>query len=270
MGDNLDNDTTAMPVHNVQVDGFFMDKTEVTKELWQSVQTWANNNGYSIGAGAWKDVAHPALSMSWCDAVKWCNARSQKEGLTSCYYTDSAQTLIYKDGEVNIDNTMVKWTANGYRLPTEAEWEKAARGGATGLRFPWGDTITHSQANYFSSNSFSYDVSPTGGYHPTYAVVGLPFTSPVGSFAANGYGLFDMAGNLAEWCWDWHSDSFYGTPASLSNPNGPDSGSGREIRGGFWVKTDWFSSARNCRVANRGGGGPTSNSIAIGFRSVRR
>jgi hypothetical protein len=68
--------------------------------------------------------------------VKWCNARSQQEGLTPCYDTDAGQTIIYKSGPTNIDSTMVKWTANGYQLPTEAEREKAARGGEAGLRFP--------------------------------------------------------------------------------------------------------------------------------------
>ena len=261
MGDNLDGDTGAMPVHNVQMDAFFIDKTEVTKELWQSVQGWANNNGYSIGSGAFNGTSHPVQTISWYDAVKWCNARSQKEGLTPCYYTDTAQTFIYKSGSTTIDNTMVKWTATGYRLPTEAEWEKAARGGATGQRFPSGNNITHSFANYYSSASYAYDTSPTRGYHPAYG----SNTAPIGSFAANAYGLFDMAGNVWEWTWDWHSSTYYGTPASLANPQGPASGSYRVIRGGRWG--DYAS---YCRVAHRIYNGPSGAGSDCGFRSVRR
>jgi formylglycine-generating enzyme required for sulfatase activity len=252
MGDNLDGMTDAMPVHNVQVDAFFMDKTEVTKELWQSVQTWGNANGYSIDGGGFKDVAHPVHSMNWYDAVKWCNARSQKENLTPCYYTDAAQTLIYKSGNTNIDNTMVKWTASGYRLPTEAEWEKAARGGATGLRYPWGNSITVANANYSVAGN-------------PWATGSTPYTSPVGSYPGNAYGLFDMAGNLWEWTWDWYASSYYGTPESLTDPHGPVSGSDRVSRGGRWGDV-----ADGCRVAFRFPYGPGYTGYYIGFRTVRR
>ncbi|MEI7908711.1 MAG: SUMF1/EgtB/PvdO family nonheme iron enzyme [Verrucomicrobiota bacterium] len=260
MGDNLDGTANAMPVHSVQVDGFFMDKYLVTKELWQSVQTWANNNGYSINTGSWRDTGHPVSTINWYDAVKWCNARSQKEGLTPCYYTDAAQTLIYKTGNCELDNTMVKWTANGYRLPTEAEWEKAARGGVTGQRFPWGDSISHSQANFYNGGGESYQTGTTG-YHPTYG----GGTSPVGSFAANAYGLFDMAGNLWEWNWDWWSTSFYGAPESLTNPRGPVSGSYRVLRGGYWA-----FNAGICRVSGRYYYYAGYADYYGGFRSVRR
>ncbi|MDP3848885.1 MAG: SUMF1/EgtB/PvdO family nonheme iron enzyme [Luteolibacter sp.] len=242
MGDNLDGLTDAMPVHNVQVAAFFMDKTEVSKELWQSVQTWGNANGYSIGGGSANGAGHPAHSMSWYNMVKWCNARSQKEGLTPCYYTDAAQNVIYKSGDVNVQNTWVKWNASGYRLPTEAEWEKAARGGSTGLRYPWGNSITTSNANYSS-----------GG------------TTPVGSYPANGYGLFDMAGNIWEWTWDWYSGSYYGSPESTDNPPGPASGSDRVLRGGSWSTV-----SSNCRAAFRYSYSPGGSYYGLGFRPVRR
>jgi formylglycine-generating enzyme required for sulfatase activity len=194
--------------------------------------------------------------------VMWCNARSEKEGLTPVYYTDDAQTTIYKTGFVNVTNAQVKWTANGYRLPTEAEWEKAARGGLSGKRFPWGDTISHSQANYYARSSYSYDSSGSvNNFHPSYATGSSPYTSPVGAFAANGYEVHDMAGNVFEWCWDWYGSYAAG---SQTNPRGDTWGSNRVRRGG-----SYSHNASGCRVASRYSSNPSSYDNTMGFRVVR-
>ncbi len=267
MGDNFNDSDISWgerPTHTVYVSAFYMDRYEVTKALWDEVYQWAITHGYSFEYGAQgKANNHPAHTMTWYDAVKWCNARSEKEGRVPAYYTSAAQTTVYRSGQVDVQNDWVKWSA-GYRLPTEAEWEKAARGGSSGQRFPWGNTITHSQANYWAYPSgYAYDINPTEGYHPNFQSGDYPYTSPVDYFAPNGYGLYDMAGNVWEWCWDWWSVSYYGTSPS-SDPRGPTSGSYRVLRGGRWAYLALY-----CRAAHRGSYYPDFRDIGIGFRSVR-
>ncbi|MCX6880692.1 MAG: SUMF1/EgtB/PvdO family nonheme iron enzyme [Verrucomicrobia bacterium] len=256
MGDSLDG--IAAPV-SVTVSAFYMDVNEVTLSLWQSVYYWATSHGYTFTrVGAGKGVNHPVHTVNWYDCVKWCNARSEQAGIAPVYYKDAELTLIYKSGEVPV---FVNWAAKGYRLPTEAEWEKAARGGLSEQRFPWGNTITQNLANYYAETaSYSYDLGPNG-LNATGSIGGTsPATSPVGSFAANGYGLNDMAGNVGEWCWDW-----YGTPyAGGSDPHGATSGSSRVIRGGRW---DYY--ANYCRVAYRYDNAPGGSGNNRGFRVVR-
>ncbi len=131
-----------------------------------------------------------------------------------------------------------------------------------GQRFPWGDTITHLQANYDSRTTPAYDVSATRGYHPTYATGVFNYTSPVGAFGANGYGLYDMAGNVWEWCWDRQGD--YGTTA-VTAPKGVDSGSpNRMFRGGHW-----YFPANYARCAYRWADYPDFLSSYLGFRPAR-
>jgi len=137
MGDTLDGLVNAIPV-SVTLSAFYMDVHEVSWSQWQSVYFWATNHGYALTAGAGKAANHPVHSVSWYDCVKWCNARSEQAGLTPVYYTDATQTTVYRTGQINITNACVNWGANGYRLPTEAEWEKAARGGLKRATVPVG------------------------------------------------------------------------------------------------------------------------------------
>lgn len=258
-----------LPVHRVYVSAFYMDKHEVTKALWDEVALWANTNGYDIGPsdGLGNAPNHPVRNVSWYEAVKWCNARSEKEGLTPCYTVGG---LTYRRGRSTPE---CNWGANGYRLPTEAEWEKAARGGCESRRFPWcdADTIQHNRANYYSSAQYAYDTSRTREFHPDWKG-STPGTSPVGTFAPNGYGLYDVAGNVWEWCWDWHApapfqqrfDPSYYEVSPSSDPRGPSSGWDRVCRGGSWQ-----SSAILLRVACRFSYVPETEIDTLGFRVVR-
>ena len=258
-----------LPQHTVYVSAFYMDKYEVTSNLWRKVYTWAMNDGYIYGysfGGSWggKASTHPVRSVDWYDAIAWCNARSQMDGFTPCY--TNANGTVYANAAGNSFAGGCNWAANGYRLPTEAEWEKAARGGVANHRFPWcdADDIQHARANYkAATNLFSYDTSPTTGYHPTFATNDTPYTSPVGSFAPNGYGLYDMAGNVWEWCWDWYEGTYYSS-SPATDPRGPSSGTDRVRRGG-----PWSGNCEAVRVADRNYVEPEDESSLNGFRCVR-
>lgn len=262
MGD-LDGSYFAVPLHTVTVSAFAMDQNPVTKAQWDSVKTWSGGNGYTFdNAGSGKAPTHPVQGVNWWDCVKWCNARSEMEGRTPCYYNDSSYSSVFRTGT---NAPYVKWDASGYRLPTEAEWERAARGGIDGQRFPWGNTISWSNANYYASPSsviggVTYDVNATAGSNPVFNDGTVPYTSPVGSFPANTYGLFDMVGNVWEWCWDWYGDY---TSAAQTDPHGPASGDGRVYRAGSWSSQSPF-----CRVAARYGNPPATVANALGFRCV--
>jgi formylglycine-generating enzyme required for sulfatase activity len=221
------------PVRQVSVAAFFMGETEVTFGEWVSVLGWAKANGYAFsnkGSGA--SDKHPVTDVSWHDTVKWCNAKSEKEGLTPCYRDSGG---IYRSGTE--DGVTCDWGTNGYRLPTEAEWEKAARGGLVGKKFPNGDSLEKTDANIDGSS-----------------------TVEVGKYPANGYGLRDMEGNVREWCWDW-----YGTPyAGGIDPRGAGTGSNRVLRGG-----DWDYGANFARSARRGNSAPSNAYDSYGFRLAR-
>ena len=213
--------------YSLTVDSFYMDKTEVTYAHWKRVYSWAIAHGYDFDhPGSGKGGKHPVHSVSWYDCVKWCNARSEMEGHPPAYRVDGE---VYRTGQSNPDTDL---DGSGYRLPTTTEWQYAARGGLHGKRFPWGDTISHSRAN--------------DCYHPRYSGDSQPYTLPVGSFAPNRYGLYDMAGNLSEWC----------TNAS---------GSDRCFLGG-----DWSMPRAGCQCGYAPWTLADYADSRFGFRSVRR
>jgi len=287
MGDTFsEGNSDELPLHDVYIDAFYMDKYEVSNEKMREVMQWAfdngkitatvatvtnlegdqkelldlnssdcqisfltNNNTFVVDAGK---SNYPCVEVTWYGSQAYCNYKSDMAGLERC--------IAFTDWSCD-------WNANGYRLPTEAEWEKAARGGAAGMRFPWSDTniITHARANYSSSSSYPYDVSTTRGYNPAFTNGVMPYTSPEGYFAANDYGLYDMAGNVWEWNNDWYSGSWYSDAgATNANTRGPESGSYRVKRGG-----SWRNGAVLARCANRYYGTPGDSWGRLGFRCVR-
>ncbi|NBV85547.1 MAG: HYR domain-containing protein, partial [Verrucomicrobia bacterium] len=233
--------TPDAPLQTVAVNEYYISVNDMTKAQWDAVRDWAFSNGYSdLAVGAGKASNHPVQTVSWYDAVKWANAASEKEGLKPSYTLYGA---VYRTGRS--DAVVCDWTANGYRLPTEAEWEVAARGGLESKQYPWGNF------GYYNMNCNGGNTSFQSGFSP--------YTSPVGSYAANGYGLYDMAGNVAQWCWDW-----YGTMVAGSDPRGPRTGSKRILRGGSWY--DYVDKAQ---CSARSSETPSLGSDKVGFRLVR-
>ena len=186
-------------------------------------------DGSAFGLKSTKGAGYPCVEVTWYGSAAYCNYRGEMEDRELCY---------------DLSDWSSDLTAKGYRLPTSEEWEYAARGGLSGKRFPWGDTITHSQANYYSDSSYSYDISPTREYHPDYDAGGFPYTSPGGTFAVNGYGLRDVSGNVWNWCNDVDGVS-------------------RVVRGG-----SWYSYATEVRCGYVGSTAPHNSVGFFGFRVV--
>jgi formylglycine-generating enzyme required for sulfatase activity len=215
--------------HQVTVSTFYLGKHEVTQKEWQEVM--GNNPSNFQGDNL------PVEQVSWYEAVEYCNKRSQREGLVPAY---------------TINGTDVSWdrSASGYRLPTEAEWEYACRAG-TGGPFSTGNNITPEQANY--DGNYPYNNNAKGTYREK--------TVNAGSFAANPWGLYDMHGNVWEWCWDWYGDYPSG---AQTDPVGPAAGADRVRRGG-----SWNFDGRYLRSADRGSYAPANRNYYLGFRLAR-
>ncbi|MDR2951946.1 MAG: SUMF1/EgtB/PvdO family nonheme iron enzyme [Treponema sp.] len=215
--------------HQVTVSSFYMKKYEVTQAEYEQVM--GTNPSSFIGLNL------PVESVTWYDAVEYCNKLSQRDGLTFAY-------------QISGTNVTCNWNANGYRLPTEAEWEYACRAGTT-TPFNTGSNITTSQANY--DGNHPYNGNPAGTF--------LDKTTTAGNFAPNAWGLYDMHGNVWEWCWDWQGDYSSG---AQTNPRGPVQGSFRVVRGG-----SWYAYGRFLRSAYRYDSDPSGRYSNLGFRLVR-
>lgn len=268
--------------HNVAVNGIYADRTEVTQGLWRDVTAWAITNGYSLAdpIALTGDLGpeFPVSRVSWSEAVAWCNARSERDGLTPIYYADAACTNVLRDTEQAVFAR--SFTNNGYRLPTEAEWERAARGFIAGAHFPWGgdtDAGDAARANTWLSGDLSehlwFLVTPAGGHAELQAeYVGVlpaapgeadpsPWQTYLIVYPPNGWGLVDMAGNVGEWCWDWWRPD---APQGTNNPTGPATGTHRMVRGGSFGNTP-----DKCTVFHRGFQRPDARRACTGFRCVR-
>ncbi|MEA1972662.1 MAG: SUMF1/EgtB/PvdO family nonheme iron enzyme [Candidatus Cloacimonadota bacterium] len=231
MGDRFNEGSSSeLPLHNVTLNSFYMAETEVTQGEYEAlIGNNPSQTSYGIGEN------HPVSNLSWYDMIAYCNAKSTAEGLTPVYSGSGTGTIC-------------DWNANGYRLPTEAEWEYAARGGineADNYRY----SGCHNEADlpdyaWYSSNGGSY-------------------CKEVGTKQPNQLGLYDMSGNVYEWCWDCYDSSYYSSSPS-SNPHGANSGSYRVFRGGYW-----YYSADYCRVAYRDGYYPSYSFLSLGFRICR-
>jgi formylglycine-generating enzyme required for sulfatase activity len=279
MGDSLaEGSSDELPLRSVTQNPFVMEKKEVTLEQWRAVRTWALKNGYDFdNEGAARGPNHSVHGVSWYDAVKWCNARSEMERREPCYYTGSPFTSdrVYRSGRVDLNNSQFSFsggltnTGKGYRLPTEAEWELAARGGITGARFPQGATLSHAQANYTADPNAAelagIDVSTTAGPHPVFGARGMSFSAPVGSFPANPAGLYDLSGNVAEWCWDWYAPYPAGAVTNPRVGDKPVTDPKRVLRGGSGQR-----GAMQARTSARDAAAPDAVAPDIGFRVVRR
>jgi formylglycine-generating enzyme required for sulfatase activity len=216
----------ARPAHKITLSSFCMDRHEVTQESYEDLM--------GVNPSKFEGDQRPVEQVRWTQAVKYCNARSRKEGLAPCY---------------NETTWQCDFSAGGYRLPTEAEWEYACRAGAT--------------------TAYAFGDDPQGlGAHAWFKGNAAKATHPVGGKRGNAWGLQDLHGNVAEWCHDFYAPDYYkASPAQ--DPHGPATGQKRVMRGGSWAST-----AEKCTAWYRAADAQSLPDVCLGydvygFRCVR-
>ncbi|MDR2021384.1 MAG: formylglycine-generating enzyme family protein [Treponema sp.] len=269
---------------NLTLGAFCIARYETTWELWREVYDWAQAHEYRIanpgteghgtsGTGdqskGWpksRRTLRPVTGVSWRDAVVWCNAYSEMTGREPVYYTEDGGAVLresvnntenYARIDTAADRAKMMTAKNGFRLPTEAEWEFAARGGdseAPDWAFAYAGSGIIGEVAWYGENA-SVPGSPDYGAHPAGTKTGGMYRG------ANRLDLYDMSGNVYEWCWDWYGDDDEIRPETGPEGSGPGVFAHRVIRGG-----NWTSYAGACKTANRNYFRPFSRSPVIGFR----
>lgn len=247
------------PLHSVSLSSFLIGKYEITQKEWKDVM--------QENPSLYKGDDLPVEMVSWYDCLVYCNRRSLKESLMPCYsingQTNPDAWGISGDDRSDIwDSATCDFRANGYRLPTEAEWEYACRAGTT-TATPYGNNLSSNQANFDGSRP--YNGAKVGPF--------LGRTVPVNSYEPNPWGLYCMIGNVYEWCWDWYKSNYYSSSQKV-NPHGPTSSpiGDRILRGGSWYQSGGGilrSAYRNYGVPWYRGHGIDGDRHGIGLRVVR-
>ena len=234
--------------HQVSVSAFRMGQYEVTQAQWQAVM--------GSNPSIFKGDSLPVEQVSWYQAIVFCNKLSIKEGLAPCYSINGSADpgrwgTIPTSNDAVWNKAVCNFSANGYRLPMEAEWEYACRGG-TSTATAYGNSLSSTQVNF--NGNYPYGGAAEGLY--------LKKTTPVGSYTPNAWGLYDMHGNVWEWCMDWYGAY---TSDNQSDPIGATTGALRVDRGG-----SWGNGGQYLRSANRDGYYPHSRYSDLGFRLACR